>query len=154
MMKDTETPYPEIPRLPPPKKRLVSKSKYVAHLAELAYLTTCGVGLLILGSAITIGLLMYAVFSLVMSSWIVGLSCLVLVLLPGCLAFAGITVVKAAQSMQPLAPITRHNAAQLPSAESLVRPSSLHAVPPEQILLRPTTATAETPADILLRPHG
>ena len=141
--------------MPPekPKKRLVSKGRYALDLAGgFGIVLTGGVLMVIgfIGAAICcISFIAaaryaspYALFPLCYGMF----SALV--------AYGGYTLINTVDAMEKLEPITRHNVAQLPAEESLVRPSSADSIPQEQSLLRATTATDETPSIELLRPQS
>lgn len=70
----------------------------------------------------------------------------------GCAAlWAACKVFHKAKEIEPVAPITKYNASQLPVSETLVRASARPLTEYEAELLRPITHQQETPPDQLLR---
>ncbi len=61
--------------------------------------------------------------------------------------------VKSVMQEEPVVPLTRQTALDIPPEESLVRASSADTLAYETILLRPAQNESETASDELLRPH-
>ena len=134
-------------------KKLVSKRTYFAYLTSKLGVGAGGFILFMVGSFFAIFFavtfagaalsILHPEFNLVYMA-ISGLFSIV--------AYTGSRLIRKAQKLEPLAPITRQNAAMLPVAESLVRPSQANDAPLERVLLRATYEGADTPVEELLRP--
>jgi len=65
--------------------------------------------------------------------------------------YAGVTILRKVDSMQPVTLLTKQNAKYLPEVKTLVRGSDPPITAPQTELLRATTQEQETPAEQLLR---
>jgi excisionase family DNA binding protein len=144
----------------PTRPRIVSKSRYLRYLSQKAALDGAGTLLFvfgIVGAAACVVLLFIDVW------WSLGEPVdddpRGLVGLPVCLLAGGLFVLmaqsgfrqmKKAERLEPLVPLTRQTADQLPAEQSLVRASS---EPSEQqaVLLRAAAGSPETAPEQLLR---
>jgi hypothetical protein len=151
----------------PRRKRILSKGQYVFHLGKKVTLAPFGCLLCLLGG---LGLLIALCMAItVVSGWLsllfsqnsIDLGILVtgfvVMGLTGSLSLAslwtGLKAIEAVTEMEPVAPLTRHTAEQLPEPESLVRASSEPAIEQSDVLLRAAHPGQETPAEELLRAH-
>jgi len=139
-----------------PPKRLV-------HLEQ--YLTTIGKKSALYSSATALGGAgVFLLLTAVLLSWsslhaaIAEIPRFLLSLLNAAVAASGCAAVWAAfrvfyraREIEPVAPITKYNADQLPVSETLVRASARPLNEQETELLRPVTHQQETPPDQLLR---
>jgi hypothetical protein len=139
----------------PPKKRIVSKSKYVVHVAAKTTLEFGGT-LLGFGGHALLGVTWVCIIMLFLrpEDW----SFLIIVALGsgwGAWAFLrGATQTEYISSkIPPVLSPTRQNIEQLPAEETLVRASTESTVEQEKTLLRAASRAEQTPPDQLLRPH-
>jgi hypothetical protein len=139
----------------PPKKRVVTKRKYVRYLFEKTWLVLssfvlAGLGVLILGWVV---------------KWI-GQHFSQLISWRGPVAFAQLVAfcliarrllrnaskrVKELGQIESVEPLTRNNTGHLPVEETLVRASTEPTTDQEKVLLRAATRGEETPPEQLLR---
>ena len=144
-----------------PQKRLVTRRRYIVLLGKrftLYSLAALGLsvgvgGLLFLFRAFLIGL--EAIPLPANTDLFEGYTPLLMMLsivLPGVLFWFSKKLFVKAKSIEPVSPITDHNAHLLPQQETLVRGSEEPPVAQSDILLRAATSGQETPPEQLLRP--
>jgi hypothetical protein len=141
---------------------VVSKWRYLGHLGTKTILRSVGC----VSMAFTVIAGMFAVFFVVdhfyptlvnndltpgsQAAMIAGLTVFALIAMP-VLRFIGLLFATAAR-MDPVVPLTRNTAADLPETESLVRASTEPPQQQETVLLRAAQSDAATPSQELLRP--
>jgi hypothetical protein len=150
-----------------PKKRVVSKSKYVAYLVKkTAFLG--GSVLLGIGGLCSIALTILCVplayiihsnpdsdFAGIKGEFARGLIIFMItlwVVVSSLLTMGAVAAGKKVKKMEPVLPPTRQNVEQLPAEDILVRASTEPIQEQEKVLLRAATGAEETPPEQLLRP--
>ncbi len=150
---------------PQAKPRIVSKSRYLGYLSRTKRLSGSGTFLIMLGAVGTFG--SFLVLVAFLFSWVGDLAfdlgtliCLIFSGVLFCL-LAGIMLLLAARSglkkweqasrLEPVVPLTRHSADQLPAEESLVRASSEPSDVQPQVLLRAGGSDLQTAPKELMR---
>lgn len=137
-----------------PKKRLVSKGRYVWLMTGKTTLLAASVCSFLIGGYWSFIMLILTYWKL--SDWkstnileifcfTVGMLCAIV---PLCL---GRYLLKKGQAVERVTPITRHTTSSLPPEESLVRASDASPSHQQAELLRATQHCKETPAEELLR---
>ena len=144
---------------PPKRLRLVSKGQYVSALLDkgashtLAFIL-CGSGcgfLIVLLRIIWLAEALRSDATLpVDTTSTIAWFGLLSVLSVGIIWY-GIKIFKAAERIEPVAPITRHNTGDLPEVETLVRASNVPPSHPQEELLRAVRQPLDTPPEQLLR---
>ncbi len=141
--------------------RIVSKTRYLGYLSRLAMLHGSGTILLLLGSmgaVICVGILIVSIVGWALCGFahpgilMLGLGFSLFAGFPSMLAIRlGIGQCEKANRMEPVIPLTRQSAEQLPAEESLVRASSEPADVQPEVLLRAAGSDMQTPPQELLR---
>jgi hypothetical protein len=140
--------------------RVVSKTRYLRYLSQKAVLWAAGTSLFLLGVMGVMACVGALIACLTLANpyplWSIpniGVSvvCLLPVALCVLLARSGISQMDRAERLEPLVPLTRQNAEQLPAEQSLVRASSEPAEQQQAVLLRAAGSDTQTPAHELLR---
>jgi hypothetical protein len=141
----------------PPNKRVVSKPKYVAYLAQKVTLTTVSSTILVCGMMLILCafLRMGRTLDSTRIGWNTNVFNMLCCALGGWLLLRyGMALDNRTDEIEPVLPSTRENVKQLPAEETLVRASTEPTQQQEKVLLRAATAGAETPPEQLLRPDA
>jgi ABC-type protease/lipase transport system fused ATPase/permease subunit len=143
----------------PKKKRVVSKSKYAAHLAKKTTFISGTVVFAIIGIGSNLFFFLFPVLvlvSLFLWSWKTTLSLLCLTILMRLVGKASMraamSLEKTAEGLEDVELMTTDKVKQLPLRETLVRASTEPTQEQEKVLLRAAITSEETASDQLLRP--
>lgn len=138
-----------------PHRRIVSKTRFVACLASRG--AHRAVGWLMFTCALVFVLIVLVILTGVVREGMPPIHDAIIVVGFGLLCIReailiGQRSLKHASLMEPLAPLTRRTAADLPEPESLVRASEEPVQAAGKVLLRAVRDTQEEPVEELLRP--
>jgi hypothetical protein len=158
----THPPSPSEASKPSKPKRIISKAAYFRHVGKKAWLLTATLTTLTIG----VGVGCYHIKNLIDGKWQHQLSktlgtaydpitpffviCMIIAVPLAYLSMAKKNW-KELKEMESVEPVTRHNIAQMPAEETLVRASQEPTVGQEKVLLRAATAPEETKTEELLR---
>jgi hypothetical protein len=136
----------------PPKKRVVSKSEYAAHLAKRTTLKAGSSVMLMSSAAFFVIAFNYVLEACLIKNFVPMLGVALVSALAGCLLiWGGKATQKRAEKIELLFPLAYQHLEQH-AEETLLRASTEPIEEIEKVLLRAATGAAETPPEQLLRP--